>query len=111
MSRPESSALIFERSRKSGRSVLKARMHDEREERQHAERDQGQLGVEVEEDAERQHRGDHAADGVDQAGAHQVADPLGVVHHAREQGARLGAVEVADRQPADVLLHRRAASR
>ena len=43
MSRPEISALIFERSRKSGRRVLKAYCMTKREEREHAERDQGEL--------------------------------------------------------------------
>ena len=51
---------------------------------------------------------DDAADQLHEAGADQVPDPLGVGHDARDEHAGLGRVEVADRQPRDVLLHRRA---
>ena len=80
-------------------------LHDEGKERQHAERDQGELGIEVKEETEGEDGGDHPSHHLDEAGAHEVADPLGVVHHAGEERARLGLLEIAHRETADVLLH------
>ena len=74
------------------------------EERQDGERDQRELRVQIEEDAEGEDRRDQAAEDLDEAGAHEVADALGVGHDPGEQGAGLGLVEIGDGEPAHVPL-------
>ena len=76
----------------------------EAEEREHRERDQGQLGAEVEEDREREDRRQQAPGELDQAGADQVADAFRVGHDPRQQDSRLGLVEEGDLETADVRL-------
>ena len=49
-------------------------------------------------------RGDEAADELDEAGADEVPDALGVAHDARDEHAGLRGVEVAHRQPHHVRL-------
>ena len=102
--RPETSALILPRSRNSGRSRLKASAMPPPKTRQGDDRGERQPPVQIEQVRERRDRGDDAAGELDQAGADEIPDPFGVVHDAREQLARLRRVEVADRQPGDVLL-------
>ncbi len=46
-----------------------------------------------------------AADQLHQAGANQIAQPIRVVHDARNEHAGLGRIEVTHRQPHDVRLH------
>src|SRR5690606_24756675 len=71
---------------------------------QHGEREHRELPVEIEEDAEREDGGDHAADELDDAGADEVADALGVGHDAGDEDAGLGRVVVADGQAEHVGL-------
>ena len=69
------------------------------------ERGQGEMPVEVEQHAERDHGGHDPACELHQAGADQVPHSLGVGHDARDQDPGLGRVEVAHRQARDVGLH------
>jgi hypothetical protein len=74
---------------------------------EHRERDEGrqrQPPVQVEQNAERDDRGDDAADELHEAGADEVPDAFGVAHDARNQDAGLRRVEISDRQARDVRL-------
>ena len=108
-SRPVTSALIWPRSRNSGRSRLNAVAMPPPNSTEDDERDDGQLPVQVDEDAERDGRGQNRAGQLHQAGADEIPDALGVGHDPRDQDAALGRVEVADRQAhhvrLDVLAH------
>ena len=95
VSRPVTSALILPRSRNSGRRRLERVRHAAAERAQHDGGDAGQPPVEIEQDAEREDRGDDAADELHEAGADQIADAFGVAHDARDQDAGLRRVEVA----------------
>ena len=83
---------------------LERQRHAAAEDRQRDDRGERQAPVQIEQVRERGDRGDDAAGELDEAGADEIPDPFGVVHDAREQLARLRRVEVADRQPGDVLL-------
>src|SRR5262245_19762455 len=84
--------------------LLEGDRHGEAEARQRHEDHQRQPPVEVEEDADPDHGLEHAAYELHEPRADEVADALGVVHHARDEHPRLGRVEVAHRQAADVRL-------
>ena len=103
-SRPVTSALICPRSRNSGRRRLNAVAIPPPNSDEDDQRDHRQLPVQVEEDAERDDRGEDRAGQLHQAGADQIPDAFGVGHDPRDQDAGLGRVEVADRQPHDVRL-------
>ena len=103
-SRPVTSALIFPRSRKIGRSRLERGRHREAERAQRDDVGERQLPVQIEQIGEREHGGDQAACELHQAVADEIPDALGVGHDPRDQDARLGGVEVAHRQPRDVGL-------
>ena len=78
--------------------------HRRTERQQHDEGNQRQRPVQIEEDDDRG-RGCHdAANELHQAGADEIADPFGVIHYPRHEGARLRRIEIPDRQPGDVRL-------
>ena len=87
-----------------GTQPLEGHGHAAAEDAQGDDRGERQPPVQIEQVRERRDRSDDAAGELDQAGADEVPDPLGVVHDAREELARLRRVEVADRQPGHVLL-------
>ena len=102
--RPVTSALILPRSRNSGRSRLNAVAIAKPNAAERDDVGERQLPVQVEEIGQREDGGDDAADELHEAVADEVPDALGVGHDPRDQDARLGRVEVADRQPRDVRL-------
>ena len=104
-SRPEISAVILPRSRKSGRSRLNADDHPDGEYREHDDADERELPVQVEQHAERDDGGHQAPGQLHDAGADEVADAVRVVHDARNQDAGLRRIEIADRQARHVHLH------
>ncbi len=79
--------------------------HRAAEDEQQRERDERELPVEPEEDAEREHGGDESAAQLHETRADEIPDPFGVGHDARDEDAALRGVEVADGQPKHVLLH------
>ena len=83
---------------------LEREEEDRHEDDHHHRDDRRELRAEVEEDADRDSRRDQPAEELHQAGADEVANPLGVVHHARHEDAGLGRVEVVDRESLHVLL-------
>ena len=106
VSRPVTSALILPRSRKIGRSRVKAIAITTPNDASNSSVAVVSCQLSQNSTPSAIDRRDDAADQLHQAGADEVPDALGVVHDARDQHAGLGRVEVADRQPRDVLLDR-----
>ena len=79
--------------------------HGGAERKQEDQDGEGELPVQIEQHADRQQRGQGAPHELDDAGTDQVADPLGVGHDPRNEHPALGVVEVAGRQPRDLLLN------
>ena len=77
----------------------KGERHPAAEQREHEDRERRQFPVQPEQHAERDAGRDEAAEQLHQSGADQVPNALGVGHDAGDQDARLGGIEVADRQP------------
>ena len=104
VSRPVTSALILPRSRKIGRSRVKASAMTPPKAASSTSVAVVSCQLSQNSTPSAIDAGDDAADQLHEAVADQVPDALGVVHDARDQHAGLGRVEVADRQPRDVLL-------
>ena len=90
---------------KNGTQVGKGVGHHSCECRQHYQRDERETPVEVEQHYHGNRRGDEPSGQLDQAGADQVANALGVGHDARDQYAGLRGIEVRHRKSRYVLLH------
>ena len=72
-------------------------------EREDEDGDQREMPIEIQQDAECADGGDDAPRELHEAGAHQVANALRIVHDARDEHAGLRFVEVAHRQAHDMF--------
>ena len=77
---------------------------DEDEQQEGNEREHRHHRTDAQHEHERDRGGDDAADHLHQSGADEIAHSFDVVHDARDQHTRFGAVEVGDRQADHVTL-------
>ena len=92
-------ALLEHRPRGLERPVQNATEKDDR-----GEDDQSELGAEIKENADRDRRGEQSPHQLNQPRSHEISNPLGVIHDARDDDSGLRAVEIRDGQPLDVFV-------
>ena len=101
-SRPVTSAVICTSFAKDGPQDLERIHQRAAENQQNDQRRDRQLPIDVKQNADRDRRGDDAAEDLAEARADEISDSLGVVHDPRDQLPALCRVEIRDRQPFDV---------
>ena len=99
------SALILPAFAKNGANGLESLAQDEAEHQHDRQRNPRHQRTDPEQQDQRDHGRQYAADELDHAGADQIAHALDVRHDARYQLAGLVRIVVGDGQPADVFLN------